>query len=320
MTKTVVGLFDDFQSTQDVVQELVNNGFSKENISIVSSNSEGRYGENLTGEETGERSAAASGAGLGAAIGGIGGLLVGLGTFLVPGIGPILAAGPIIAALGGAGLGALTGGLVGALTEAGISGDDANIFAEAVQRGGTLVVAYVQDDAADRAADIMNRHNPVDLEERTAEWRNQNWAGEGAEVEPFAFDSTRKPHAPAADSASSDRPRRVRAYPSGTQAVEVQDPHTQERVESSEEDWRMFEARFREHYQNRYANLGSWEDYRESYRFGFAMGNRAPYSNADWESIRAELRQEWERNYQQLDWHDHEEAVRQGWKVRRAQR
>lgn len=69
----------------------------------------------------------AIGAGTGAALGGLGGFLVGLGALAIPGIGPVLAAGPIAAALAGVGLGAAAGGVIGALTELGIPEDDAHV-------------------------------------------------------------------------------------------------------------------------------------------------------------------------------------------------
>jgi hypothetical protein len=75
-------------------------------------------------------------AGIGAAIGGVGGLLLSFAGMAIPGVGPVLAAGPIVAALGGAGLGAAAGGLIGVLTESGIPEDEAGLYAEGVRRGG----------------------------------------------------------------------------------------------------------------------------------------------------------------------------------------
>ncbi len=63
---------------------------------------------------------AAAGAGVGAVLGGLAGLLVGIGALAIPGIGPIIAAGPLAATLAGAGLGAATGGVIGALADAGV--------------------------------------------------------------------------------------------------------------------------------------------------------------------------------------------------------
>jgi uncharacterized membrane protein len=322
MTKTVVGLFDDFSTAQNAVRELINNGFARENISIITNDADGRYARDLDGEGKEEKSNAASGAGLGAALGGFAGLLVGLGTFLIPGIGPILAAGPIITALGGAGLGALAGGLVGALIDAGIPDEDANIFAEGVQRGGTLVVAYVTDANADQAADIMNRNQPIDIEERSAAWRDQNWAGDEGGAEPFAFDQTRQQPANRGEGRRTNRPNPVRFYTSNVQVQEAVPPagDREDFQEQRFNDWRMYESRFRDHYEMRYSNLGSWEDFRASYRYGFEQGGRSEFSNAEWDHIRAELRQGWEQINSELNWVDHEDAVRQGWLTGRTPR
>src|SRR5215218_9908135 len=118
MAKTIVGLFDTFPEAQGAVQDLVNKGFPRDNISIAANNAMGEYTQSSASSE--EWSGTATGAAAGATIGGIGGLLVGLGTLAIPGVGPIVAAGPLIAALTGAGVGAMAGGLIGALTDIGV--------------------------------------------------------------------------------------------------------------------------------------------------------------------------------------------------------
>ncbi|MDQ2798810.1 MAG: hypothetical protein M3Y13_04100, partial [Armatimonadota bacterium] len=102
MAKTVVGLFDDFNEAQNVVQDLVDGGFRREDISIAANQTAAGYtgdGSNVdTGTGTGH--AVGKDAGIGAGIGGAIGLLVGLGALAIPGIGPVLAAGPLAAAFG----------------------------------------------------------------------------------------------------------------------------------------------------------------------------------------------------------------------------
>ena len=72
-------------------------------------------------------------------------LLAGLGLLAIPGVGPVVAAGWLVATAAGAAAGGLTGGIVGALTQAGVSDEDAQVYAEGVRRGGTLVTARVND-------------------------------------------------------------------------------------------------------------------------------------------------------------------------------
>jgi uncharacterized protein (TIGR02271 family) len=171
MAKVVVGLYDRIEDARDAVESLVNNGFRREDISLVASDASGEY-QMYTTADQGEDAAggAATGAGIGAVIGGLGGLLVGLGALAIPGIGPVLAAGPLISALAGAGIGAAAGGLLGALVDLGIPEDQARTYEEGVKRGGTLVSLTASDDRAQEAVDIMNRFNPIDVNRRSQEW------------------------------------------------------------------------------------------------------------------------------------------------------
>jgi uncharacterized protein (TIGR02271 family) len=121
-------------------------------------------------------------------LGGLGGLLVGLGALAIPGIGPVLAAGPLVSALAGAGIGAATGGLLGALVNAGIPEEHAGYYAEGVRRGGTLVTVQTDDDMAQTAVDILNRFGPVDVNRRSAEWRSSNWEGFDETADPYTHD------------------------------------------------------------------------------------------------------------------------------------
>jgi hypothetical protein len=175
MDNTIVGLYDDFQDARQAVEELVENGFSHENISLIANDvNETLRNEaqrSVRGADLEPNSDVGSIAGMGAMMGGLAGFLLGLAALAIPGIGPVLAAGPVAAALGGAGIGAVTGGLLGALADSGISNDDATIYAEGIRRGGTLLTIYTSQAEAGRAAEILNRHNPVNIEERVNEWQ-----------------------------------------------------------------------------------------------------------------------------------------------------
>ncbi|MGI4788448.1 MAG: DUF2382 domain-containing protein [Janthinobacterium lividum] len=197
MSKTVVGLFDDFQDAQRVVQNLTNAGFRREDISIAANQTATGY----TGDGTDFGADAGAGghavgkdAGVGAGVGGVVGLLVGLGLLTVPGIGPILAAGPIVAALGtavgstvvGAGVGAVAGGLIGGLTHIGVPKDHAEYYAEGVRRGGTLVTVDAADDQAEAAVDIMNSNGAVDIDSRGTSYRTGGYTGFDESASPYA--------------------------------------------------------------------------------------------------------------------------------------
>jgi uncharacterized protein (TIGR02271 family) len=185
MAKTLVGLFDNFPEAQSVVQELVNNGVAREDISLAANDATGEYAK-YADSNASEMSGTATGATTGAVVGGLGGLLIGLGALAIPGIGPIVAAGPLIATLTGAGVGAVAGGLIGALTDIGIPEEEAGYYAEGVRRGGTLVTVRADDHLADRAVEIMERHNAVDVDQRAASWRESGWSGYNPQAKPYA--------------------------------------------------------------------------------------------------------------------------------------
>ncbi len=202
MTKTIVGLYDDFASAERTVQDLVNSGFARDDMSMVASNATGEYDRYAT--DTGTTSAerrtqvdadditagegAGIGAGIGATIGGVGGLLMGLGLLAIPGVGPALAAGPIVSALVGAGIGAVAGGLTGALVNLGVPEEEAGYYAEGVRRGGTLVTVAAADHMADQAVNIMNRYDPIDIHERAEHWRQKGWTGHDPRAKPYTPD------------------------------------------------------------------------------------------------------------------------------------
>jgi hypothetical protein len=164
--KTVLGLLDNHGDAQKAVDELLQNGFRKADIGVVSS------------RMVDETMAAASGATKGMALGGVAGMLLAAATLLIPGIGPVLAAGPALTLLAGTTFGAVTGGLIMGLTEKGVPEADAQFYAEGLRRGGTLIIVVARnDERAERAVEILKRHGAVDVEQRTAEWKALGWNG-----------------------------------------------------------------------------------------------------------------------------------------------
>lgn len=194
MAKTVVGVFDRMEDAQSVVQELVQHGVSRGAISLVANDANGTMQKTVGGDkmDKGEGEQAGSGAIAGAGVGGVVGLLVGLGALAIPGIGPVIAAGPIAAALGstalGAGLGAAAGGLVGPLVEAGVPRPEAEQYSESVRRGGTLVTVQTPDEMVDDTLAIMERYNVVDVDQRGNMYREGGWKGFSADSTPMTHD------------------------------------------------------------------------------------------------------------------------------------
>ena len=177
--QTVLGLYDRFEDAQQVVHALSKAGFRWEDISMISQDAEGRYSRELNTTDADvirddAADGAAAGAGLGAVLGGLGGLLVGLGALAIPGVGPVIAAGPIAAALAGAGIGAAAGGLIGALVDAGVPEEQAKIYEESIRRGGTLISVRTDETRSQEAVAIMNRFNPVNIDQRAEMWRQSD--------------------------------------------------------------------------------------------------------------------------------------------------
>ena len=205
MSKTVVGLFDDFQDAQTVVRDLTNAGFRRESISLAANQTASGYtgdGSDFSSPGTTGEHAVGKDATVGAGVGGVIGLVTGVGLLAIPGIGPILAAGPIAAVLGvgaaatstligagvGAGVGAIAGGLVGGLTHLGVPKEHADHYAEGVRRGGTLVTVDAPDDQAQRAVDIMNGNGAVDIDTRGASYRAAGYTGYSETASPYAME------------------------------------------------------------------------------------------------------------------------------------
>lgn len=194
--KTIVALYDDFADAVRAVRALEEAGFQHEDLSLVANNAENRWGEagvahpvTAAHETTHAAGGAETGATVGAVAGGTAALLASLGVLAIPGVGPVLAAGPIVALIAGAGVGAAAGGLIGGLVGLGVPEEEAHAYAEGVRRGGAVVMATVPADQAQRAVDILERHEAVDVEERQAGWRDSGWRRFDDHAEPWSVKS-----------------------------------------------------------------------------------------------------------------------------------
>jgi len=177
MAKSVVGIFDQRSEAERAVRDLIDNGFRRDDISFIAGHTSGEPVESTTTSSEGMSSTVA-GASTGAVVGGLGGLLVGLGVLAIPGVGPVLAAGPLAVTLLGAGVGAAAGGLIGSLMDVGVPEEEAGYYAEGIRRGSTLVAVNTDDEMMiDRAVNIFERHNAVDIDRRVEEWRKSGWTG-----------------------------------------------------------------------------------------------------------------------------------------------
>lgn len=153
----VFAIYQTRARTEEAVDVLVQNGFRVEDISVLMADNVGTK-DFATEKHTKAPEGATTGAVAGGIAGGTLGLLAGLGALAIPGIGPLLAAGPLVAALAGVGAGGAVGGLIGALTGLGIPEFEAKRYEGMIRSGGILLSIHCDNsDWIDRAKALLER-------------------------------------------------------------------------------------------------------------------------------------------------------------------
>jgi hypothetical protein len=161
--KSVFGIYNSREAVERAVDTFLKSGFTTSDISVL-------LPENLGGkpiathkDSKAPEGATAGGAG-GAVVGGTLGLLAGIGALAIPGLGPFIAAGPIMAALAGMGVGGAVGGVVGALVGMGIPEYEAKRYEGRIQKGGILLSVHGDtSDQIKRAKEIMKNTGAEDI-------------------------------------------------------------------------------------------------------------------------------------------------------------
>jgi hypothetical protein len=183
MSVVITRLFDTYEHASQAVGALEASGVPHSSISLIANNSDGRCGDSVAGASSVASAsdgpdAVAEGAGTGATVGtvlgGGAGLLAGLGMLAIPGIGPVVAAGWLVATALGASFGAGSGGVIGSLVGAGMSHNDAHVCAEGVRRGGTLVTVRTEESLSAMVEAALSNHPGVDLSARSDEFRRKD--------------------------------------------------------------------------------------------------------------------------------------------------
>jgi hypothetical protein len=144
MDRSVICLVKDEGSAERVANELHHAGFSPDQISALFPDNQGTR-DFAHDQDTIAPTDAATGAGAGGLLGGSLGWLAGIGSLAIPGLGPFIAAGPILAALAGAAAGAAVGGLTGALHGLGIPEYDAKEYEGKIKEGNILISVHTDD-------------------------------------------------------------------------------------------------------------------------------------------------------------------------------
>ena len=156
MSKTLVGAFEHQHDADQVVRDLEHEGVADKQISVLAKHDGKTEKGHPTGHGTHDLS---SGIGWGAAGGGAVGLLASAGALAIPGVGPILAMGPLAATL----TGAAAGGLVGGLMDYGIPKRESEHLEQSLKHGDVLVSVKADDEEVDKAKHVFEKHGARDV-------------------------------------------------------------------------------------------------------------------------------------------------------------
>lgn len=161
--KTVIGIIDNETQAENIVASLQSAGFSLSDISVLFPDKRGTK-DFAHEHNTKAPEGAVAGVTSGGVIGGTLGLLAGIGALAIPGLGPFIAAGPLMAALSGAAAGAAVGGVAGALVGLGIPEIEAKKYEGKIQGGNLLTAVHVESgEEQDRAEEILKRGGARDI-------------------------------------------------------------------------------------------------------------------------------------------------------------
>jgi hypothetical protein len=163
MAKAVIGIVNSLTATETVVDRLRVAGFPGDTISVLMPDTSGTK-DFAHEHSTKAPEGATAGVSIGGLAGGTLGYLAGIGALAVPGVGPLVAAGPLFAALSGVAVGGALGGVVGALIGMGIPEFEARQYAGKVKEGGILLSVHtVNRDQVQTARAVLNEAGASDV-------------------------------------------------------------------------------------------------------------------------------------------------------------
>jgi hypothetical protein len=163
MSKAVYGIVRTHAEAATLIEQLRDGGFSPTDISILAPHNQQDLGL-VVEKHSKTLEGTATGATAGGVLGGVLGLLAGIGTLAIPGLGILVAAGPLLATLSGMGLGASVGGLAGGLIGIGIPEYEAKRYEGHLEKGGILMAVHCENgEAVSRAQEIMESGGAADV-------------------------------------------------------------------------------------------------------------------------------------------------------------
>jgi hypothetical protein len=189
--KTVAAVFPSLSEAGEICLDLERRGVPREDISLIAGNDarlHDEYLEKARKASTSTVAAAASNASFGGGMG----IVAMLAALAIPGVGPIVALGPMLTVLAGMGIGAAAGGLIGALHNMGISHEEAPLYEEAVRRGAVMVAAVVDNRLEEAAIVAMKLHGARDVRDEADTWAHAGWSGPAHDPHPYVSDSAER--------------------------------------------------------------------------------------------------------------------------------
>jgi hypothetical protein len=305
MADTVFCIATSEDQARRIVSELKTAGFADDEISVLFPDKEGTR-EFAAEQHTKAPEGAAAGATTGAVLGGVVGWLAGVGSLAIPGLGPFIAAGPILATLSGAAVGGAVGGITGALIGMGMPEHEAKLYEGKVKEGGILIaVVATEDEEQDRAEEIMQRAGAQDIMTGSAEREEEEEEEEVEAAPPRRASARRASRAPAAGATAAGATTTGFDYDESPEL---------------DESFQRYRADFESDYQRASrAGAGSFEEAAPAYRYGCSLALDRRYGAGEWSTVRNDARQRWEARNPGT-WDRVEEAIRYGWERARGRR
>jgi hypothetical protein len=161
--RAVFGIYSTTAETERAVNDLLQSGFSSQDVSVLMPDQQSTR-EFAVHKDTKAPEGVTTGATTGGVIGGTLGVLLGLGSLAIPGIGPLIAAGPLVAGLAGLGAGGAVGGFIGALVGMGIPEYEAKRYEGRVKDGGVLLSVHCETPGEVlRAKEVLSATGAADI-------------------------------------------------------------------------------------------------------------------------------------------------------------
>jgi hypothetical protein len=286
MAKAVFCIAKSDEQAVRIVDGLKAAGFSNADISALFPDTEGTR-DFAHEQHTKAPEAATTGAAAGGVTLGVLGWLVGIGSLAIPGLGPFIAAGPIMAALSSAAIGGAVGGLAGGLIGLGMPEYEAKRYEGKLKEGNILISVHTEDaQQRSRAKEIFEWAGADDI----------SYTGEAGVPE-------------------ANRTAAARLHAASMQRSLDEGEHTPgtEPAMHHEDRYSDYEPAFRENFASTYQGSGrSYHDYDPAYRFGYMLAHDTRYADKDWEVVEPEAKRAWVARGQGA-WEDFKNPIRYAW-------